>query len=148
MVLIGPGSAAFREHLLRDFPDLAPALFAIGQIDARDPRLSLHLSACDLLIQPYPDGVTGRRTSMMAALSHGRPTITTSGLFTEPMWKESQAVVLTPADDMDALVTSARQLIENPAARASLGEAGLAFYRRNFDIEHVVDLLRGDSGAQ
>jgi glycosyltransferase involved in cell wall biosynthesis len=148
MILIGPGSAAFREHLVRDFPGLAPALFAVGQIDARDPRLSLHISACDLLIQPYPDGVTGRRTSMMAALSHGRPTITTSGPFTEPMWKESRAVVLTPADDMDALVTSARQLIENPAARAALGESGQAFYRRNFDIEHVVDLLRGDSGAQ
>jgi glycosyltransferase involved in cell wall biosynthesis len=145
MVLIGPGSGAFRDRLLRDFPDLAPTLFAVGQIDARDPRLSLHLSACDLLIQPYPDGVTGRRTSMMAALSHGRPTITTSGPFTEPMWKESRAVVLTPADDMDALVKSARQFIENPAARASLGEAGQAFYRRNFDIEHVVDMLRGSS---
>ncbi len=142
VVLIGPGSSAFRDGLLKDFPDLEPALFAIGQIDARDPRLSLHLAACDLLIQPYPDGVTGRRTSMMAALAHGRATITTSGPFTEPMWAASRAAVLTPADDMDAFVDSARELIANPAARAALGEAGREFYRRNFAIERVVDLLR------
>jgi glycosyltransferase involved in cell wall biosynthesis len=142
IVLIGPGSVAFREGLIQDFPDLEPAIFALGQIDARDPRLSLHLSACDLLIQPYPDGVTGRRTSLMAALAQGRPTVTTSGPFTEPIWEESRAVALAPADDMHAFVEAAQRLIEDPAARASLGGAGRAFYRRNFAIEHVVDMLR------
>ena len=142
MVLIGPGSSAFRESLLHEFPELERALFAIGQIDARDPRLSLHLSACDLLVQPYPDGVTSRRTTMMAALAHGRPTISTSGPFTESIWKESGAVVLAAAGDTEAFVDSALRLIENPGARALLGEAGRAFYRRQFDIEHVVELLR------
>jgi glycosyltransferase involved in cell wall biosynthesis len=140
MILIGPRSIDFRDQLLQDFPDLGGALFAIGQTD--HPRLSLHLGACDLLIQPYPDGVTSRRTSMMAALAHGRPTVTTSGPFTESIWESSGAAILTPAGDTEAFVESARRLIENADARASLGAAGRACYQRNFDIEHVVEMLR------
>ncbi len=143
MVLIGPGSVAFRESLVHEFPELERSVFAIGQIDARDPRLSLHLSACDLLIQPYPDGVTSRRTTMMAALAHGRPTITTSGPFTESIWKESGAVALAAAGDTEAFVESAVRLMENPSARALLGETGRAFYQAHFDIDLVVEMLRG-----
>ena len=147
MILIGPGSANFREGLIRDFPDLEAALTAVGPIDARDPRLSWHLGACDLLIQPFPDGVTGRRTSMMAALAHGRPTVTTSGPFTEPLWEESLAVALTPRDNLSAFVEAARGLIQNSDARTALGEAGQEFYRRHFAIEHVVDMLRSSGRA-
>ena len=40
-------------------------------------EVSVHLSACDLMIQPYPDGISARRTSAMAALAHERPVVTT-----------------------------------------------------------------------
>ena len=44
------------------------------------------LRACDLLVQPYPDGVTTRRTSVMAALTTSVPVLTTDGPLTEPVW--------------------------------------------------------------
>jgi glycosyltransferase involved in cell wall biosynthesis len=148
LLLIGPNSAPFRDALVRDFPDLESAVFAVGQIAAQDPALSLHLSACDLLLQPYPDGVTGRRTSIMAALAHGRATVTNTGPFTEPLWAENQPVALAPAGDTAAFVDAAARLIEDPAARAALGESARAFYRRFFDIEmSVAKLRRANSSA-
>jgi len=142
VLLMGLGSSAFREHLIRECPDLANRVHATGRIDASD-RLSLHLSACDLLIQPFPEGVTTRRSTVMAALSHGRPTITTAGVLTEPFWRTSGAVALAPADDTNALVESAVHFLESPEERALLGEAGRELYRREFAIEHIVGLVRG-----
>jgi len=143
LLLIGGGGPAFRERLIRECPDLEGRVHAVGQIDARDPRLSWHLSACDALLQPYPDGVTTRRTTVMAALAHGLATITTSGELTEPLWSKSGAVVMAPADDSEAFVEAALGILESVEKRASLGQNGRKFYQRNFDIRHIVELLRG-----
>jgi len=48
--------------------------------------LSSHVAACDVLIQPYLDGVSTRRTSFMAGLAHGRAIVTNHGRATEPLW--------------------------------------------------------------
>lgn len=141
-LLIGPGSGHFRERIVREHPELENRIHALGQFEARDPRLSYYLSACDLLLQPYPDGVTSRRTTIMAALAHGRPAVTSSGTFTEPFWESSGAVVLAPANDSDAFVAAALRLIEDPHLRVRVGQAGADLYRRNFDMNHVVRLLR------
>jgi glycosyltransferase involved in cell wall biosynthesis len=142
VLLIGPGSEVFQESVLRECPDLKMALHALGQVGARDPRLSLTLSACDLVIQPYPDGVTSRRTTIMAALAHGRPAITTAGVLTEPFWQTSGAVALAPAEDSEAFADLALRLMEDGSARRVLGETGRRFYQREFDIDHVVAMLR------
>jgi glycosyltransferase involved in cell wall biosynthesis len=143
LLLIGPGSTTFREKLIQDCPDLEKQVHAAGHMDARDPRLSLHLSACDLLIQPYPDGVTSRRTTVMAALCHGRPTITTAGALTEPFWQSSGAIRLAPAGDPDAFVDLTLELLSSATDRAALGNAGRELYQREFDINRIVELLRG-----
>ncbi len=44
-----------------------------------DRDASLHLQACDVMIQPYVDGASARRTTLMAALAHGRAIVTTIG---------------------------------------------------------------------
>jgi glycosyltransferase involved in cell wall biosynthesis len=142
MLLIGGGSSAFREGLIREYPELEDRIHAVGHVDAREPQLAAYLGACDLLIQPYPDGVTSRRTTVMAALSHGRPTISTSGDLTEPFWQSSGALMLTPAGAHDAFVDSAVQSLDNTPERLSLGESGQKFYTREFDIQHIVELLR------
>lgn len=143
LLLIGGGGPAFRERLIRECADLEGRVHAVGQIGASDPRLSCHLSACDALLQPYPDGVTTRRTTVMAALAHGLATITTSGELTEPLWSKSGAVVMAPAGDSEAFVEAALGILECAEKRASLGENGAKFYHRNFDIRHIVALLRG-----
>jgi glycosyltransferase involved in cell wall biosynthesis len=141
LLLIGVASVGFRDRFIREFPDLADRVHSTGGIEAAE-SLSLHLSACDVLVQPYPDGVTTRRGTIMAALSHGRPTITTQGAFTEPFWQASGAVVLAPAGDSDALVEATLPVLKSAGTRVALGEAGKEFYQRCFDVERVVGSLR------
>ena len=106
LVLIGGGSNAFRERLIQSYPELEEVVHAAGHIDANQAseRLSAHFSACDLMLQPYPDGITTRRTSAMAGLAHGRPVVTTAGVLTEPLWAASRAVELAPAGNDQAFV--------------------------------------------
>ena len=56
--------------------------------------LAQHVRACDVLVQPYPDGISSRRTSAMAGLALGVPVVTTTGHLTEPLWAESGCVSL------------------------------------------------------
>ena len=62
---------------LRDHPQLAARIHATGTLSPQ--ALADHIGACDLLVQPYPDGISSRRTSAMAGLALGIPVVTTTG---------------------------------------------------------------------
>ena len=142
-LLIGGGSAGFRDRFIREFPELRERVHAIGHLDARDPALSHHIRACDVLVQPYPDGVTSRRTTVMAALSHSRAVVTTSGPLTEAFWELSGAVALAPVGDNEAFLRLLVGFLENPLERARIGDVASEMYRNRFDVQHIVKLLRG-----
>ena len=95
------------------------------------------------MLQPFVEGVTTRRTSVMAALAHGVPTVTTTGRLTEPLWRTTGAVGLAPADDPTALATVASSLLDNRVARERIGAAGRAAYDDHFDVRHTIAALRG-----
>ena len=69
VLLMGQGSEALLEELRGTHPRLANLVHATGTLALAS--LSRHLAACDLLMQPYPDGISARRTSAMAGLAHG-----------------------------------------------------------------------------
>ena len=115
-VLIGRGSERFAARLVADHPALAGRLIAPGGLPPAD--VSRHLQACDLLVQPYPDGVSSRRGTVMAGLAHGRAIATTEGWLTEPVWAETGCVALAPAGDPSALVRLGERLLTDTPARA------------------------------
>lgn len=139
-LLIGRGGEALRDELASLHPALAARLHATGVLAARE--LSSHLAACDLLVQPFPDGVSSRRTSVMAALAHGLAVVTTRGRLTEPLWAESGAVKLVSAGNTGTLLAAVENLLADDAARAALGRAARDFYRERFDAARVVAELR------
>jgi len=94
---MGSGSREFLERLRDRHPQIASRAWASGRLAASD--LSAVLGSCDLLIQPYPDGITTRRTSAMAGLRNGVATVSTSGTLTESIWKDTGAVALAPVSD-------------------------------------------------
>jgi glycosyltransferase involved in cell wall biosynthesis len=114
----GSGSDTFVERMVAQRPAFRGRLFATGRAPSRD--ISVQLQACDLLLQPYPDGVTTRRTSVMAGLANGRAVVTADGALTEDIWRATGAVALVPASDAAALVRTARDLLADTPARASL----------------------------
>jgi glycosyltransferase involved in cell wall biosynthesis len=140
VLLMGIGSEEFRERLIRKMPRLVRLVQATGALPAED--LSHHVAACDLLIQPYPDGVSSRRTSVMVGLCHGKPIITTSGRLTEPFWRETSALALVPVGDVNAFVDLLRQLRLDVGQRARIGRAARSLYDERFDIGHVITTLR------
>ena len=140
MLLLGDGCSALRRRLVDVFPALAGRLWETGPLAAAE--ISSHLLACDLVLQPFAEGVTTRRTSVMAALAHGVATVTTTGRLTEPLWQETGAVAMARAGDPLALAAVASWLLGDPEARARIGAAGRSAYDAYFDVRHTVAALR------
>ncbi len=136
ILLMGIGSDRFRDELLQREPELESTVHASGALSASD--LSCHIAACDLLLQPYPDGVTTRRTSFMTGLSHGKALVTTLGTLSEPFWAETDAVRVAAASDSRGLLELVMELAADPGRRAALGRAAQTLYDERFDISHTV----------
>ncbi|MFL5383117.1 MAG: glycosyltransferase [Longimicrobiaceae bacterium] len=137
-LLLGEGGPAFAARLQAAEPRLRGRVAAPGRLDAE--RLSLHLQACDLAVQPYPDGVTARRTTAMAALANQVPLVTTRGRFTEPEWGAA-GVALVPAGDPGALAAAALDLLDDAPRRRALARAGHDLYLREFSMGRTLERL-------
>jgi hypothetical protein len=140
LLLVGDGSAEFVDDMVVREPPIRERVHATGRLCAAD--LSRHLSACDLMVQRYSDGISSRRTSVMAPLSHGIPVVSSVGIHSEPIWAQTGAVALAPTDDVEALANQVERLLEDYTERCRLSRAGLALYDRRFDLRHSIDALQ------
>ena len=138
-LLIGRGGEALAETLRSRHPDLSTRLVATGALSGEG--ISRSLGACDLMVQPYPDGVCGKRATAMAALAQGIPLASTDGKITEPIWRASQAVCLSPDDDLDDLIRRTERLIGSRDDRSRLGQAGRALYEAEFAMPRLIRRL-------
>jgi glycosyltransferase involved in cell wall biosynthesis len=118
----------------------APALRVPPGVEVRSPGklsaadLSFHLWASDLVLLPFRDGVSTRRTTLMAALAHGRPVLGLLGHGTDTLLGGAEdALVLTPAGDLSAFSRAAVELTSNPQRLRAIGEAGQRLYESHFD---------------
>jgi len=139
----GAGSDRFVNGFVANHPKLQGRLAASGRLSAHD--VSVQLQACDLLVQPYPDGVTTRRTSVMAGLANGCAVVTTDGKLTEDVWRAAECVAMASAGDCAALVHRTRELLADVAARESLQVRAAAAYDAHFALPHTIEALRADS---
>jgi glycosyltransferase involved in cell wall biosynthesis len=140
LLLIGARSEAFRGALIAKHPSWRARIHATGYVDPAD--LSRYLEACDLFLQPYPDGITSRRTSSMACLSLGLPILTTCGHLTESLWETSGAVALVDVADAVGFSAAATQLLQESSERQRLASGALRLYRERFTVSSVVTALR------
>jgi glycosyltransferase involved in cell wall biosynthesis len=140
LLLIGTDTDRFRERLVDRYPALSDRVHAAGHVPSSD--LGAYLDACDLFVQPYPDGVTSRRTSTMACLSHGRAIVTTRGHLTEAFWSDSGAVALADLDDPLGFTRRVERLLADEAERQRLGARARALYDARFALRHTITALR------
>jgi glycosyltransferase involved in cell wall biosynthesis len=139
ILLLGRGSDTAAAELCAGNPTLASRIHGAGML-APAP-LSHHLQACELMLQPYPDGVTTRRTSMMAALAHGLPVVTTTGELTEAIWATQAGAILVDGDDTAAFVRHCTTLASSPSARKALADTAQRLYRAHFASATMVSRL-------
>jgi glycosyltransferase involved in cell wall biosynthesis len=145
-ILFGDGGDAFRANLLTRHATLAGRVFATGRMDADE--LANTIAECDLLVQPYPDGVSTRRGSAMGVLALGVPMVTNAGAATEPIWTTGGVAIAADATPA-AIAAKAEELLLTPrAGRAELGRRGLQLYRESFALEHTIAKLRGFSSGR
>lgn len=140
VLLLGRSGDRFAERLRERLGPQAAGVHAPGPLDPR--RLSIHLQACSVLVQPYPDGVTTRRTTLMAALEHGVPVATTWGRLSEAFWRESEAITAVPAGDHQGLADAALALAGDGDRAARQAAAGRRLYDDRFHVRHSIEALR------
>jgi len=139
-LLLGNNSGQFADKLKAVVPDLQSRITATGVLP--NEQLSGHLAACDLMLQPFPDGLSSRRTSLMNALAHRLPVVSNSGHLTEELWEGSSAVALGATGTGPDLAEVCIQLLLDGEARKKLACAGAQLYGSRFDWPNVISALR------
>jgi glycosyltransferase involved in cell wall biosynthesis len=105
------------------------------------PEVGPHLTACDLLLQLYPDGAAAARGTLVAALASGVPVVTNCGHLTESLFRANNAVAFCDCTP-EAVRLVVENLLTDSAAARELGMAGRRLYDRHFDINVAVKQLR------
>lgn len=130
----------------------APPIDVPPGVELRSPghlpadALSRHLWASHLVLLPFADGLSTRRTTMMAALAHRRPVIGLEGRNTDRRLLAAArdgAVVLAAAGDRAAFAAAAVQLADDPAKAAATGDRGEALFRAEFDWPVLARRMAG-----
>lgn len=135
LILIGgregasdPTNAAYASQLDRLAAELgiSQRLIRTGYLPPAETTAAL--LACDVMAMPYADGASFRRGTFMAALAHGRPTVTTRPAVELPQLRDRENILLVPPRHPDALADAIRALWADAPLRARLaaGAAALA----------------------
>jgi glycosyltransferase involved in cell wall biosynthesis len=140
-LLLGRGGPEFLDRFAVMNPALASQLTAPGELPPSS--LALYLRKCDVLLQPFPDGVTTRRTSAMAGFANAVPVATNLGALSEPFWQEAKWLQVSPGPDPVGLSAAAETLLAlDPAERHAMAQAAAALYHQRFSIEQTISRLR------
>jgi hypothetical protein len=137
VLLIGRGSDHFAREFAQGHPIVSENIIATGELDPA--QAAAYLTACDAVVQPYPDGLSGRRGTLLAALALGVPVISNLGHLSEDFWRVSGAVAL--AESSDELVRVVNETMDHPSTLHALSERGPELYNQRFDIRHALDRL-------
>ena len=104
---------------------------------ASPEQVSAALMSADLCVLPFQDGASLRRGSLLAALAHGVPLVTTYPSQPEPLLEDGKNVALVPAGDPERLADVVLGLWRDAAARARIGE-GARSLSGSFSWEEIA----------
>lgn len=85
-----------------------------------DRETSHYLQAADLIVLPYRDGASLRRGTLMAALAHGRPVVSTAPETPVTQLSHGENIWLAERDDAEALAAAIGNVRQDDALRARL----------------------------
>jgi glycosyltransferase involved in cell wall biosynthesis len=145
MLLLGRGGEASFEAMQAHHPELAQRIVATGALDPEP--LARHLAACDILVQPFADGVSTRRTSLMAGLALGMPVVSNHGALTEPEWSQWRATALAADASPRAMAEAVERLLAAPHERAELVARARGVYAEHLSMQRTVRELRREAAG-
>lgn len=140
-----PTNVAYLERVRALIEELGLASRVIWTDFLPAPQVTAHLLAADAIVLPYRDGASYRRGTLMAALAHGVPTISTTPasaasarLASLPELRDGANVLLVPPDDPAAIANAVARLRADASLRAQLSQGALET-ARYFSWDHIAD---------
>lgn len=119
--------------------------------------VSAHFYASDICVLPYRDGASFRRGSIMAALAHGMPIVTTlpqvspepelktraekmdaARLPKLPVLRDGENALLVPPDDASAIIIAVTRIATSPGLAAQLS-SNARLTARAFSWDKIAD---------
>jgi glycosyltransferase involved in cell wall biosynthesis len=147
-LFLGEPSHRLKSMFKKD-SELESRIIATGTLS--EEQVSNYLSASDLYVLFYPDGASTRRTTLMAGLSHGVPTVSNLGVLTDASLASSGAALLLK-DGSERELNALDELIRNPNIRKNFGATGRNYYEKNLSIlkaaEKYSELFRSLDGNE
>lgn len=104
-------------------------------IPAREVRN--YLMHSDIYLSPQIDGPSGRRGTLMAALSCGLPVIAYDGNDRENMFKSYENIILVPPRNPEILAQKIKELGKNLKLRRDIGEKAYKTFEKYFSWEII-----------
>ena len=95
-----------------------------------EDEVRYHLLRTDLMVLPFPEGVSERRGTFLAAVTHGVPVITTKSNTIPEGLKDGENIKLIEPGISKVLAEAIMELIRNDELRRSIGLNGLKWSQR------------------
>lgn len=125
--------------------NLADRIIFTGYVDVRD--VSGHLLAADAAVMPYRDGVSFRRTTLIAVLRHRLPVISTTPAILLRQIIDGENMLLAVPGDVSALAEATIRVVNDGALRERL-QQGAAELGAEFEWDTVARLTARVYGVE
>lgn len=125
---------ALQQQIERD--GLADKLFWTGFVS--DEEAAAYFQAVDVVALPFRDGASYRRGTLMAALHHHRPIVTTRPSVAVPDFVDEENLCLVARENSRELAAALRCLYEHPEKQARL-QSGARELAKNFQWEQIAE---------
>jgi glycosyltransferase involved in cell wall biosynthesis len=117
----------------------APWWKLLGQVEAK--AVSEALQALDVLVVPFVDGVSERRSTFMAGLAHGLPVVTTIGPSTGRELRTGDFFLGLPSRDDDAFAAAVAEFVPRTPLRRAMAVRARAQYAEHYSWERLAEEL-------
>ena len=135
VILAGEAFAPFQDHVRR--------LGLENRVIVRErvSHVEDYLQAADLGL--FASETESFCLSILELMTFGRPSVATRVGGIPEVVDDTRTGLLTPSDDVDALVRGVEDLIADPTARAAMGQAGKRFAEERFSADAIVPRYEG-----
>jgi hypothetical protein len=111
----------------------------VDVIDRQPSRVVAELlSSSDICLAPIVDGVSTRRTTVMAALAAGLPIVGTDGPCTDTVLRQAEGCRLSPPADGEAFVRNLASIVADAERRRGMGHSSRALFEHHFTWERIA----------
>ncbi len=121
------------------FTHLRERITALGFLSEQE--VSAWITRSNLILAPFLDGISTRRTSAMAALEHEKPLLTTRSWSTNTEIPWEDFCYITPIEPSRKFNEMAISILEHPKEAEQMGHKAKLYYDKNFSYPVITHKL-------